>query len=231
MLGAMAQHVLEASARNRELSGHRIHADEVAVDHDEAQVRIEQGEAFVDALDRVAHARLGVLQGRDVGPDAEVSAVGGSPLVHAIPLSVCRLLLGRLIGGIAMPLDPLLDPFFAVEQRRDRRHVVIGESPHDLFESKAARLGEEPGRALVHEALVVVDEAILRVEQGEAVGHGIDRRQQSLLRDLDRRDVGPDADIAAVFGPALRHALPPAVTELHLERFASRRFGGAPPGP
>src|SRR6185312_6060293 len=170
-----ADDLLEAAADDAAKAALHLGADEAFIGRDQAIVGIEQGEAAVHRIDRRQQPLLGELDRADVGPDADITAVGGAPLADAHPPPSTPLDLDRGFGRIAMPFHALGDPGLAIDiGAPGPAAAVIGEGAQDLLERVANDIvPEDLARAFVDERFVVQNDAVVGVEQAEAVLHDV----------------------------------------------------------
>ncbi len=142
----------------------------------------------------VAQRPFLLLQPGDIGADADDAAVARPPFVDQKPAAVRDLMFEGAIG-IAMAGEPFGDPLF--DAAGGLGDVAgFGAGADDLLEGDA---GPDQGSEFhVHRPVLLVaqDQAVLRIEQGEALAHAFDAVAQELLG-LAR----------ALLGPALRELL------------------------
>jgi hypothetical protein len=195
MVGRGLHHLGVALLHGAE-AGHQhqgVHADDAV--HRRADLVVHVGQEL--ALDAVGllrevvgagHGLLGLLQVADVGVDRDHAALGGAALAAAQP----AVLEGRHVDEAAAlaHLQPLGQPGVLIGVRVDEQ--VGGQAlAHDLH----IRLAVVERQALAQHLVARVpgQQPVLGVEQGQTVGHGVQRIAQAAQLAAVAEEVGQQA--------------------------------------
>ena len=201
--GARADPVLEPLPEPEHLAQVRRQVRRVAaVVEDEAIVGIQDGEAVGDALGRSQEPRLGLAAVGDVGGQQHPAAVRHGRLADADPAAVDMLVLalGQASGTGGQALLAIVRPHVGMIDRPARQALAhpVGEADpraQDLAQGRRQHL---------RVAAVVEDDPVLGIEDDQAVGDALGRRQEARL-----------AGAQCCLGPDLLRHVPLGRDEVH----------------